>query len=96
MDEPEVHDSVPGTLEELRPWLREMRRELRENTRTTKRIDENTETIVAAFRAAQGFWTTLAWLGDSGMKIVKFFGACAVAGAAMWLAVKGMFDGGGK
>lgn len=85
-------DTVPATLEELRPWLRDMRRELKRNTETTEQIAHDTAEIVQAFKAAQGFWATVQWVGDAGAKLAKFAAVCALAGAAVWLWVKGFFE----
>lgn len=89
----EQHDTIPGSLDELRPWLRKLDSELKANTEATRRIEANTAAIVKAFEAAQGFWSTVAWIGDAGLKVVKLVGVLAVAGGAMWLWIKGLFDG---
>lgn len=81
-------DTVPGTLEELRPWLRDMRAELRANTEATKRIEQNTKAIVETFENARGFWNTVAWLGDVGGKLIKACAALALVGGAVWLWIR--------
>lgn len=88
-------DTIPGTMEELRPWLREMRAELHANTEATKRIEANTSAMVEAFQAAQGFWSTVTWIGDAGVKVAKFVAAVGLTAAAAWLWVKTLFEGRG-
>lgn len=99
MPPPDAVDTVPGTLEDLRPWLRDMRRELRENTDTTRanaeaiqRVEANTQQLVETFQAAKGFWDTVGWIGDAGLKVAKFAGVLALAGGAVWLWVKNVFE----
>ena len=85
-------DTVPATLEELRPWLRDMRADLRRNTEATERVEAATAEIVEVLAAAKGFWSVVSWIGDAGVKVGKFAIACTLAGGAVWLWVKGFFE----
>lgn len=87
----DARDTVPSSMEELRPWLRDMRDELSQNTAATKRIEQNTAEIVAAFQAAQGFWKTVGWVGDAGAKLAKACAVCVLAAGGVWLWAKGFF-----
>ena len=83
---------MPATLEDLRPWLREMRSDLRRNTEATDQIARDTRAIVEAFDAARGFWSVIEWIGNAGLKLAKFAIACTLTFGAVWLWVKGFFE----
>ena len=93
---PPQHDdfssTVPDSIEELRPWLRDMREELRANTAATRRIENTTATLVEAIQSAQGFWRVVRWIGDAGMGIVKAIAVAGGLGAAVWLALRTWFE----
>ena len=78
-------------VESVENTLLQLKKDLESNTATTKRIESNTEDLVAAFEALKGAFKVLEFIGKVGKPLLYISGATTGL-IALWTLIKRIFN----
>ena len=80
--------AINARLDEGDARMTRMERELAANTAATEQVRANTADLVEVFRAAQGAFRVLNWIGKAAKPLGYIASACAAC-LGFWAALKG-------
>lgn len=90
---PHTARTINARLDEGDARMTRIEAELRTNTETTEMVRANTAEMVEAFKAAQGAFRVLKWIGMAA-KPITYIVMLGTAGIAFWKAL--LVGGGGR